>query len=116
MLNPLRGGFYAVQLISHKLLRYVVPLFLAVIFLASATLAPRSWFYAGLFAGQLLFYGAALAGWLLERRGARPGPLALPAYFVLANVACVLASYKFLRGERYARWEPIREQAAGAQH
>jgi uncharacterized membrane protein YjfL (UPF0719 family) len=38
--------------------------------------------------------------------------LALPHYFVLANAAAVLALFKFLRGERYARWEPIREGAA----
>ena len=38
--------------------------------------------------------------------------LALPHYFVLANAAVVLAFYKFLRGERYARWEPVREGAA----
>ena len=40
--------------------------------------------------------------------GVRARLLALPAYFVLANVACVLAFYKFLRGERYARWETAR--------
>ena len=62
-----------------------------------------------LFAGQLLFYAAALAGWLLLRAGVRARVLALPAYFVLANVACVLAFYKFARGERYARWDTARE-------
>jgi hypothetical protein len=34
--------------------------------------------------------------------------LALPHYFVLANLASVIAMFQFLRGERYARWEPIR--------
>ena len=37
------------------------------------------------------------------------GPLVLPAYFVLANLAAALAFYQFMRGERYASWEPIRE-------
>jgi hypothetical protein len=41
--------------------------------------------------------------------------LALPHYFVLANLAAVLALFKFLRGERYARWEPIREPAASSE-
>jgi hypothetical protein len=35
--------------------------------------------------------------------------LALPHYFVLTNVASLIALYQFLRGERYAHWEPIRE-------
>jgi len=46
--------------------------------------------------------------WLLERVGVRSRVLALPHYFVLANVASVIAMFQFLRGERYARWEPIR--------
>jgi cellulose synthase/poly-beta-1,6-N-acetylglucosamine synthase-like glycosyltransferase len=114
LLNPLRGGFYAVELVSHKVMRYLVPVFLVAVFASSAALAPRSLFFAALFAGQCLFYAAALAGWLLERAGVRVRLLALPHYFVLANLAAVIALYKFLRGERYARWEPIREPAAPA--
>lgn len=113
LLNPLRGGFYAVELLSHKVMRYLVPLFLLVTLVASAALAPRSFFYAVLFAGQAVFYASALAGWLLERAGARVRLLSLPHYFVLANLAAVIAFYKFARGERYARWEPIREPAGG---
>jgi cellulose synthase/poly-beta-1,6-N-acetylglucosamine synthase-like glycosyltransferase len=114
LMNPLRGGFYAVELLSHKVMRYLVPLFLAAVFVSSVLLAPRSMFFAALTACQALFYAAALAGWLLERSGARVRMLALPHYFVLANAAAVLALFKFLRGERYARWEPIREGAAAA--
>jgi multidrug efflux pump subunit AcrB len=40
--------------------------------------------------------------------GVRSRLLALPHYFVLANLASLIALFKFLRGERYARWEPIR--------
>jgi cellulose synthase/poly-beta-1,6-N-acetylglucosamine synthase-like glycosyltransferase len=109
IMNPLRGGFYAVELFSHKVLRYSVPLFLALIFASSAALANGSWFYALAFVAQACFYAAALAGWLAERAGIRFRPLALPHYFVLANLASVLAFWQFARGERYARWEPIRE-------
>jgi cellulose synthase/poly-beta-1,6-N-acetylglucosamine synthase-like glycosyltransferase len=114
LMNPLRGGFYAVELLSHKVMRYLVPLFLVAVFVSTAVLAPRSLFFAALVAGQALFYAAAFAGWLLERAGVRVRLLALPHYFVLANLAAVLALFKFLRGERYARWEPIREGATAA--
>jgi len=46
--------------------------------------------------------------WLLELSGVRSRVLAVPHYFVLANVASVIALFQFLRGERYARWQPIR--------
>jgi cellulose synthase/poly-beta-1,6-N-acetylglucosamine synthase-like glycosyltransferase len=109
MLNPARSGFYAVQLLSHKVMRYLVPLFLAVALLASVVLTPQSIFYAIIFLAQLSFYTLAALGWLMERAGHKNKLLALPHYFMLANLACVIAAYKFLRGERFARWEPIRE-------
>jgi cellulose synthase/poly-beta-1,6-N-acetylglucosamine synthase-like glycosyltransferase len=114
MLNPSRAGFYAVQLLSHKVLRYLVPFFLIIVLVASVLLAPQSVFYAVALAAQLIFYGAAVVAWALEHAGVRVPVLALPQYFVIANVASLIACYKFLRGERYARWEPIREAAPAA--
>jgi hypothetical protein len=45
----------------------------------------------------------------MELSGRRLTFLAMPLYFVLANLASAVAFYKFLRGETYARWDPIRE-------
>ncbi len=108
MLNPLKSGFFAVELISHKLLRYAVPVLLTGMLIASLALAQNSITFAAIATVQILFYVLALAGWILERANLRPSLLAMPLYFVLANLASVVAFYKFLRGETYARWEPIR--------
>ncbi|MDQ2746999.1 MAG: glycosyltransferase family 2 protein [Acidobacteriota bacterium] len=108
MMNPFRSGFFAVELISHKLLRYAVPLFLLLIIISSFALVFFSEFFWIVFALQILFYSIALVGWLLERSGKNLGVLAIPLYFVLANLASLIGFYKFLRGERYASWEPIR--------
>ncbi len=109
MLNPLRSGFFAVQLVSHKLLRYSIPIFLILILLASGAATFHSTFFLLVFALQLLFYAMALIGWFLEKSEIKLGILALPLYFVLANLAALIGFYKFLRGERFTRWEPIRE-------
>ncbi|HEX5705138.1 MAG TPA: glycosyltransferase family 2 protein [Pyrinomonadaceae bacterium] len=109
MLNPFRSGFFAVQLFSHKVMRYLVPFFLVLTFATSASLVTTSLFYRLAFAIQVIGYGCAALSAALERVGIRSRLLALPQYFVLANVASVLALYKLVRGERYARWEPIRE-------
>jgi cellulose synthase/poly-beta-1,6-N-acetylglucosamine synthase-like glycosyltransferase len=111
LLNPLRGGFYSIELLSHKVMRYLVPVFLALTLASSLALAGRAPFYTLAAVAQVAFYAAAASGWLLGRAGLRSRLLALPAYFVLSNAAAVVAFYKFLRGERYARWEPIREAA-----
>jgi len=110
MLNPIRSGFYAVQLLSHKVMRYLVPVFLLALLGASAILASDFLFYRILLACQLAGYACGAIAWLLDRMGKRSRLLALPQYFLLANVASLIAIFKFLRGERYARWEPIRER------
>ncbi len=109
MMNPFKSGFFAIELFSHKVLRYAVPLILFVAFIASIALAAQSLIYLLIFAVQLSFYLLAGLGWLIERSGRSASILAMPLYFVLANLASVVAFYKFLRGETYARWEPIRE-------
>ena len=110
MLNPIRSGFYAVQLLSHKVMRYLVPFFLLALLGASAILASDFLFYRILLACQLAGYACGAIAWLLDRMGKRSRFLVLPQYFLLANVASLIAIFKFLRGERYARWEPIRER------
>jgi len=109
MLNPLHAGVYAIELLSHKVMRYLVPVFLFLIFVSSLLLATRSTFYLVILMAQVTCYLFALGGYLLERVGFHTKLLALPHYFLLANLAATVAFYKFLRGERYARWEPIRD-------
>ena len=108
MMNPLRSGFYAVELLSHKVMRYLVPLFLIAILTASAVLASGSTFHPVALALQIGFYIAAGFAGLLELVGLHSRVLAIPQYFVLGNLASLIAFYQFLRGERYMRWEPIR--------
>jgi cellulose synthase/poly-beta-1,6-N-acetylglucosamine synthase-like glycosyltransferase len=112
MMNPFRSGFYAVQLLSHKVMRYAVPFFLIAILTTSGILVRYSMPYAIVFVAQLGCYLSALGAWMLERAGVHSGMLALPEYFVLSNLAALIAFYQFLRGKRYAHWEPNRESAA----
>ena len=111
MMNPFRSGWYAVQLFSHKVMRYAVPFFLIATMVSSAALAFTSRWYLIFVLGQVACYSSALAGSLLECLGVRNRLLALPQYFLLANIASLIAFHKFLTGERYATWEPIRESA-----
>jgi cellulose synthase/poly-beta-1,6-N-acetylglucosamine synthase-like glycosyltransferase len=112
MMNPLHSGFYAVQLLSHKVMRYAVPFFLIAILATSAILARHSMLYSIVFVAQLGCYLSALGAWMLERAGVHSRLLALPQYFVLSNLAALIAFCQFLRGERYAHWETNRESAS----
>ena len=109
MMNPFRSGFYAMELISHKLMRYFVPFMLIGIFVSTVILAHLSIWFEILLILQLSFYAMALIAFSLERLGVQFRLVSLPQYFVLTNVASVIALYKTLSGEKIARWEPIRE-------
>src|SRR5947209_2209427 len=54
MLNPFRSGFFAVQLFSHKVMRYFVPFFLVGTLFSSSALAPQSRVYLIIFIAQFV--------------------------------------------------------------
>lgn len=103
-LNPFRHPFLLFQLISHRLLRWGIPFLLILAFAANACLLDR-WFYQLTFALQLAFYGAALAGLVLDRLGIRPRGVFIPLYFCLVNLAPLLAVWSLLKGEKKIVWE-----------
>jgi hypothetical protein len=103
-LNPVRHPFLLFQLISHRLLRWGIPFFLIAAFVANAFLLD-AWFYRLTFAAQVAFYGAALAGLVLDRVGIRPKGLFVPLYFCLVNLAPLIAVWSLLKGEKKIVWE-----------
>lgn len=108
LFNPLRFGFVALQLFSHKVLRWMIAPLLAVLFLSNLWLLGSSWFYAMTLGLQLVFYGIALLGLLAERSHVTFRPLTIPLYFVTVNAAAVVAMYRILKGHKAVTWETIR--------
>lgn len=104
-LNPLRTGFFAVQICSHKLLRYLVPFPLAVAWIANFYLASGSIFYSLLLGAQSMFYFLAVAGLALRHHTlGRSSFLHAPFYFCLAHSAALLGLLSAMRGKRIVTW------------
>jgi glycosyltransferase involved in cell wall biosynthesis len=101
MLNPLRFGLFAWQLLSHKLCRWLVPFAMLVALASNVMLAPGSAFYLAALLAQLAFYAAAGAG-----RWTGLTILKLPSYLVVANLAVLAAWIRYVRGERITTWTP----------
>lgn len=104
-LHPGRHPLFACHVWCRKILRWLIGVPALLAFAASLGLALRSPFYALLAAGQAAFYAAALAGWMLERRGIRQRLLALPFYFCLVNAASLAGFWQAVRGRRMAVWQ-----------
>jgi cellulose synthase/poly-beta-1,6-N-acetylglucosamine synthase-like glycosyltransferase len=110
LLDPREHGFYALQLLSHKLLRRLMAVPLAALGVTGARLVRRSPAYRVACCAEAAVLSLGAAGTLLERRR-RCGPLlALPAYFCLVNVASLRALSNVIRGRRIESWEPRRDQ------
>ena len=110
LLDPRRHGFYALQLLSHKVLRRLMALPLAVLAVGAALEGRRSRVFRAAAGLQGAMYVLGAAGLILGRRG-RGGPriVALPAYFCLVNLASVRAVWNVARRRGIDRWEPRRE-------
>jgi hypothetical protein len=93
------------ELISHKLLRLLVPVLLVILLLSSALLASRSMLYAGALVAQIGFYALAALGTV--RAIPNLTRIAAPASaFCMLNAAVLVGFYKFLftRGPLWKIW------------
>jgi cellulose synthase/poly-beta-1,6-N-acetylglucosamine synthase-like glycosyltransferase len=109
LMNPFRHGFFAIQLLTRKVLlrTMVIPL------TALSVLAPLLWTHGLVYrlavVGEIEFYVLAVLGVVLrDAPSGKKRIFALPAYFCLVNVASAKALLQMVRGERYERWEPAR--------
>jgi cellulose synthase/poly-beta-1,6-N-acetylglucosamine synthase-like glycosyltransferase len=112
LLDFRRFGFFSFQLASHKLMRWLAPVFL--ILLIPATVAglasggpgePGTYAAYAAAGAQILFYGLALIGCFSV--AAQESPLVkVPFFFAQVNAAILAAWVKYLRGERITMWAP----------
>jgi cellulose synthase/poly-beta-1,6-N-acetylglucosamine synthase-like glycosyltransferase len=108
LFNPFHYPFESFQLISHKLLRWLIPVFAILLFISNAALVGRSMFYSCLFLCQIIFYGIAATGYFAEKKGIHKMIFYLPLYFCIVNVAAFISLIKVLRNENIVVWQTKR--------
>ena len=103
MLDPRGyGPVYALEILSHRVVRYVTPLLHVLVLGTNVALLGEGWVYAATLAGQLaLLAGAALSGPL----HGRPRILALCRYYVLMTASLAAGLWDALRHGTPATWE-----------
>jgi cellulose synthase/poly-beta-1,6-N-acetylglucosamine synthase-like glycosyltransferase len=112
LLDPRQHGFYAYQLVNHKVLRRLMGVPLLALLVASARSAPRGRMYQAALVGQLAVYGPGLVALARpEGRTARSRLGGVAGYFCLVNAAGLVAAWNVLSGRRIERWEPERAEA-----
>jgi len=104
VLNPFHYGTFALQMVSHKLLRWMVPFFLVAVFGLNAMVLDLGLVYRLTFAVQVLFYAAASAALVFEKLQ----DLMLfrfVSFFVMVNMSILAAWYKFWTNQKLLVWE-----------
>ena len=102
MMNPFRCPIVAFQFVSHRVLRWsitpfalmaLIPLNVALVMMKAGTVYTAVWIL------QILFYLAALCGYLMEQKGRRSKLLYVPYYFLFMNMN-VFAGIPYLYSHR----------------
>jgi len=113
LLNPIRYGRFGFMLLSHKLIRWLVPwaALVGVAGFGAAAVGGAWWGVLGLSATGAAV-AAALVAWRWPETRPLPKGLAVPAYLVWGVLAGVQAWGNALRGKVSPVWEPTRRRRA----
>jgi cellulose synthase/poly-beta-1,6-N-acetylglucosamine synthase-like glycosyltransferase len=111
----LRGAplFIYFQVISHRLMRPLVPFFMVLALVTNVWLVSEEPLREGslfdvIFMLQLLFYGFAIIGACLTPFKIKVKVFYLPYYFCVSNVAYMSSVIQLLSGKQFVLWEKSR--------
>jgi cellulose synthase/poly-beta-1,6-N-acetylglucosamine synthase-like glycosyltransferase len=106
VLTPWRFPWVAFQLWSHKILRWMVPFFLAILFGSNIALWSKPGYQLILIL-QAAFYLFALFSIVVPVHRSLKA-LGFPLYFCTLNAAAMCSVLEVLRGKKYTVWQTVR--------
>ncbi len=105
VLNPFKYGLFALEVFSHKIMRWLVPWFQLSLLTTSLMVWQNNIFFSLLLFAQIIFYGLASIGGV--SKSARSSNLIkIPFFFMQVNLAIAHACLQFAMGKRITKWEP----------
>lgn len=105
IMNPFKYKLFSFQVVSHKLMRWLVPWFLLLTLISNFMLFEFSNFYQFIFLAQCLFYTLAFTGYI-SKNARKISFIKIIYFFVQVNLAILQSTMSFLFGERITLWEP----------
>ncbi|MBT4195524.1 MAG: glycosyltransferase family 2 protein [Gammaproteobacteria bacterium] len=95
-------NWFAFSFISHKLLRWLAPHLLILIFFLSI-ISLENTLVKGFLLLQILFYVISLYGWF-NRKTSLPGWIYIPMYFTVMNIALLLGFIRYFNKAQGVNW------------
>jgi len=112
VLNPMNTGFFSLQIISHKLLRWLIPIFLLGIALNTIIYSYQgNQYFQYLYFFEMTFLWLAVAGFLQHKNQHISPIFFIPYYFLMVNFYSLLGILKALSGNIQVTWSSPREKS-----
>ncbi len=109
LLNPFKYGLFAAQFFSHKLVKLMVPLMLAILLVSTMRLAFDNPLFVAFLLIQIVFYLVGLTFDPSRYHGAIGSVLGLVRTFVLYNTAISIGWFNFIRRKNFTVWATLRQ-------
>ena len=110
VMNPFRTGFFSVEVISHKLLRWLVPVFMLGIAIASIIHSYEGiQIFQLLYILEMLFLWLAIIGFLKQKEQSMSPVFFYPYYFLMVNYYSMIGILKALTGNIQVTWSSPRQ-------
>ncbi len=108
LINPFKAGFFFFELMSHKVVKFLVPFFMGILLVTNISLLSLGIEYFLALLLQIITY---LLAWMYHKglgfKGiSRAGSLCHS--FVTVNLAIFGGWLKFLKGDTYTTWSPVK--------
>jgi cellulose synthase/poly-beta-1,6-N-acetylglucosamine synthase-like glycosyltransferase len=109
VLNPFKFGFFSFQVISHKLLRWLQPIFILLFAFSSILLALRDFLLFSYFSQLgIIFLWLAQVGYFKSRQQYMSKIFFIPYYFIMVNYYSLLGVVSALAGNIQVTWSTPR--------
>jgi hypothetical protein len=95
-------------LLSHKVCKFLVPLFIVLLLISNLFLAERGGLFLVALIAQGAFYIVAGAASFMPRKSLPSRMAEAARTFLVVNAAVALAWVKYLQGETYTTWSPTK--------
>jgi len=109
LLNPFRYGFFSLQLISHKFLRWLIPLFMITALISNVILVGSGVFWNYMLLLQITFYLFASYGYMRKENPNLNRPVKLIYFFTSSNLAILWAWFQFFTKRKQTIWHESRK-------
>lgn len=104
LLNPIKFPLFSIELISHKIIKFMLPFFMVIVFVTNCFLVATGFFYYLILALQVFFYILAYWGYMDKQAQNKNRLASMPYAFSMVSLAILLGWIKYFSGETYSTW------------